>query len=272
MKTLRYVNLDPTGNLTCLVLDPPEPADEPAVTRYLMGECEQVAYLEPASDPSARTRVRLMGGEFCGNASMAAACFLAAGDGLQPGEEKTVPLEVSGAEGVLNCTAKNNGRSWKGTVPMPRILGTEEIQSGDLTLTAVRMEGIRHFILADQTLPDAAAKILLKALADTVPEPAAGLLQWNRSTGIMRPLVLVKGSDTLVWETGCGSGSAAVGVFEALTRKERERKTEVRQMGGTITASARLREDGGADVTITGKVRLSGEKRLEIDEGAVRNV
>ena len=57
MKTLRYVNLDPTGNLTCLVLDPPEPSEEPAVTRYLMGECEQVAYLEPATDPEARIRV-----------------------------------------------------------------------------------------------------------------------------------------------------------------------------------------------------------------------
>ena len=272
MKTLRYVNLDPTGNLTCLVLDPPEPAEEPAVTRYLMGECEQVAYLEPALDPEARIRVRLMGGEFCGNASMAAACYLAAGDGLQPGEEKTIPLEVSGAEGILQCKAKNNGRSWKGTVPMPRILGTREFKSGDLTLTAVRMEGIRHFILADQTLPDAAAKILVKALADTVPEPAVGLLQWNRSTGIMRPLVFVRGSDTLVWETGCGTGSAAVGVYEAMARNERERQTDVRQMGGTITASAKLRGDGGAEVTITGRVRLSGEKRLEIDGKAIRNL
>ena len=53
MKSFRYVRLDPTGNLTCLVLDPVEKAEEPGIT------------------------ARLMGGEFCGNAAMASACYLA---------------------------------------------------------------------------------------------------------------------------------------------------------------------------------------------------
>ena len=86
MKSYRYVTLDPTGNLTCLVLDPVDPAEEAEVTRQLLGECEQVAYLVPPEKPEAVAGIRLMGGEFCGNAAMAAAAWLAR-DGMAQGEE-----------------------------------------------------------------------------------------------------------------------------------------------------------------------------------------
>ena len=63
MSEIRYVTLDPTGNITCLVTAMPPDADEAAVTRRLMRECEQVAFLEAPAQPGARARIRLMGGE-----------------------------------------------------------------------------------------------------------------------------------------------------------------------------------------------------------------
>ena len=45
MSNYRYVKLDPTGNITCLVLDPASPEEEKAITRELLKQCEQVAYL-----------------------------------------------------------------------------------------------------------------------------------------------------------------------------------------------------------------------------------
>ena len=56
MKTYRYVTLDPTGNLTCLVLDPADPADEAALTRKLLEQCEQVAYLVPPVTSAEKVR------------------------------------------------------------------------------------------------------------------------------------------------------------------------------------------------------------------------
>ncbi len=263
MKSFRYVRLDPTGNLTCLVLDPVEKAEEPGITARLMAECEQVAYLEAARDPRARARIRLMGGEFCGNAAMASACYLAERDGIGAGE---VLLEVSGAEGPVRCGVRKGEDAWEGSAEMPPVLGAEALRAEGHALTAVRMEGIRHFI-AEGPLPNReGSEALLRRLAEHIPEEAAGLLRWNRERGEMRPLVLVKGSGTLVWETACGSGSAAVGALEALRRGDGETETAVRQPGGEIRARVRVRDGRPETVVISGRVRLSPEKILFVKQ------
>ena len=96
MKSYRYVLLDPTGNLTALVLDPADPEDERLLTSELLKLSEQVAYLEPPKEPGAVAAIRLMGGEFCGNAAMASAAWLIR-DEAEQGRPKTLLLEVSGA-------------------------------------------------------------------------------------------------------------------------------------------------------------------------------
>ena len=102
MSAVRYVILDPTGNITCLVTQA-SGIDERRLTRRLMQECEQVAYLEPPTLPGSMARIRLMGGEFCGNAAMASACWLAMKKGLLTPEPVVFPLEMSGVNGLLPC-------------------------------------------------------------------------------------------------------------------------------------------------------------------------
>ena len=121
MKPVRYVILNPTGNLTALVTGWGGAEDEPEITARLMQESEQVAYLEPPTQPGALARIRLMGGEFCGNAAMAAAGWLIR-DRLQNGTEMTVPIEVSGADGVLFCRIRGTEGGFEGTVEMPQVL------------------------------------------------------------------------------------------------------------------------------------------------------
>ena len=108
MKTYRYVKLDPTGNTTCLVLDPTEPQDEKAVTRKLLEECEQVAYLEAPTQPGAVAAIRLMGGEFCGNAAMAAAAWLVREE-LAEGEKKAVRRARAGLRRVRGSVSREWG-------------------------------------------------------------------------------------------------------------------------------------------------------------------
>ena len=254
MKRYAYVKLDPTGNLTDLVTEAVEAGDEKRVTAELMKECEQVAYLEPAQH-GGRARIRLMGGEFCGNAAMAAACYLVREE-LKTGDETVVPLEVSGAEGVLSCRVKALEDGYEGTVPMPKVISIQRETWNGLQLAAVRMEGILHMI-CEETLPsEAAAECLLREIAARVPDDAVGLLQWK--DGYMRPLVYVRGSDTMVWETGCGSGSAAAGAWEAYKRKD-ETRTVVRQPGGVIRVNARAENGQIRELSITGRVRIGKE-------------
>ena len=215
MKTYRYVRLDPTGNITCLVLDPADHGDEKNLTRELLKECEQVAYLEKPSLPGAVAAIRLMGGEFCGNAAMAAAGWLVR-DRLRSGEEMTVPIEVSGAQGVLFCRIRGLDDGFEGMVEMPRVLGIRPVKAGGISVTEVRMEGITHLIRENrEPLEKEKAEALLKAFAEGNGAEAAGLLDRNPETGFMRPLVYVRGSGTLVWESACGSGTAAIGALEA---------------------------------------------------------
>ena len=262
MKKYRYVKLDPTGNITCLVLDPANHGDETILTRELLKECEQVAYLEEPSMPGAVAAIRLMGGEFCGNAAMASAAWLLRNE-PDPGMEKALLLEVSGAAEPVLCTVRRTAEGYEGTVEMP---GVPEIDTETLCgipFTAVRMEGITHLICEDRTFRPAEAEKLLREIAEKRQEEAIGLLQWNRETRCMTPLVWVRGSGSLVWEHGCGSGSAAVGAAEAL-RKGGKAFTEVIQPGGTITVTAVAEDKIIRSVSICGKVRLGTETTVEV--------
>ena len=256
MKPARYVLLDPSGNLTALVTEWGGREDEEEITRRLMRLSEQVAYLEPASLPGAVARIRLMGGEFCGNAAMAAAGWLVR-DRIRPGVEMTVPLEVSGAEDIVFCRIRGTEDGAEGTVEMPPVLEIFRTDKYGLPLTAVRMEGIVHFIReGGGPLDPGKAEALLREIAADVPDDAVGLLDRNPETGGMKPLVYVRESGTAVWETACGSGSAAVGAALAARSGTGKVTTEVKQPGGIIRAEAEAENGTVRRVTITGTIRF----------------
>ena len=105
---------------------------------------------------------------------------------------------------------------------------------------------------------------MLRQIAGLLPDEAIGLIQWDRTRQYMRPLVFVRGSGSLVWEHGCGSGSAAVGAAEALRNGPGETETEVKQPGGTIRVSAAAGNGQILSVKISGRVKLGKETIIEI--------
>ena len=263
MKAYRYVTLDPTGNLTCLVLDHAGPEEEPLLTRRLLQECEQVAYLEPPAEPETVAGIRLMGGEFCGNAAMATAVWLVQGQ-VGPDMEKRLLLRVSGAAEPVLCTARKIRDGYEGTVMMPGVPEIREEALCGRLLTVARMQGIVHVIRENGFTGKNEAEALIREIAEQLPDEAVGLLQWNREAQYMQPLVFVRGSGSLVWERGCGSGSAAVGTLEALRSGQKEKTTDVRQPGGLIRAAARTENGTVTGVSITGQVRTGPEKTVMI--------
>lgn len=262
MSAYEYVILDPTGNLTALVTDPVNPEDEKSLTRELLKQSEQVAYLEAPSMPGAVAAIRLMGGEFCGNAAMAAAAWLVRNE-LKPGQEMSLLLEVSGTAEPVLCTVRAEKTGYEGTVQMPAIAGIGAETLCGIPFTAVRMEGITHLIYDGMMNREEAESLLLR-IAEQEPEQAVGLLQWNRETQEMRPLVYVRGSESLVWENGCGSGSAAAGALEALRNGQAKRTTPIRQPGGTIRVTAETENGAIRSVSITGQIRLGNVNRIEV--------
>lgn len=263
MKEIRYVLLDPTGNLTALVLDPVEPHERPWVTEALMKQSEQVGYLTEPKGSEARARLEMMGGEFCGNASMATAVYLASLDGPEPGKEEAILLEVSGADGLVACRAKSGKDGWRGAVEMPLPTRTEPCRILGTELDAVYMPGMVHLIYTGPALEKAVAEALLEAAEERFSEPAMGLLQYDRKRKRMIPLVRVRESGTQVWETACGSGTAAVGYLEAV-KAGSSVNVKVCQPGGVLRAEAEWRAGRPSRMILSGTVRLNPPQVLTL--------
>ncbi len=266
---LDFVKFDPTGNTTILVTTPVPRERHGAVAAALLSRLggEQVGYVEAPTLPGVVARLQMMGGEFCGNATMSLGALLAR-------ERRTsrleVRLEVSGIEGPVPCRVEYNAAAgcWIGSVSMPRperigeqVLATD---AGPLVVPLVQMPGISHLLIPASVAPDEAQ--LRRRLPEwnaALGADALGALTWDEERSTIDPLVYVPASGTLVRENGCGSGSAAVGCWLA-RRAGRDLRTDVRQPGGTITVDARMQGGVVASVTITGRVELVEEGSTDL--------
>lgn len=258
---IRYTLLDPTKNMTVLVETAMDRGLYARAARELLSsipEAEQVGWLEPASTPGCWGRLQMMGDEFCGNATMATASLLASRRGLRSGETADVPLEVSGAEGPLTCRVLGEADgSFRGTVrlPLPERLSEQDfdLRGERLRLPVVELPGITHVLVPEEKLSRTEAERLIRPWGESFDAEAVGILLLRGEE--MTPLVLVKPTDSAVWERGCGSGSAAVGAWNA-RRTGGEAVTEVRQPGGVITVQAAWDGERVSSLAITGTIRV----------------
>ena len=265
MKICHYVMLNPTGNLTALVLDHVAPEDERFLTRELLKNSEQVAYMESPTIPRAEAAIRLMGGEFCGNATMASAAWILRNH-LSAGEEKKILLQVSGTSQPVSCHIKKTEECFQGTVLMPTVQSLYRTSLAGRSFTAVKMEGILHLIHEDTPMDKTETENLLRDIVSSLPDDAVGLLQWDRTRSKLLPLIFVRGSNSMVWEHGCGSGSAAIGAHEAFQHGDGITITSIHQPGGTITADVEVKNGTIISIHITGFIHLGQVKTIELPE------
>ena len=266
---MNYVKINPSGNITLLVTDPVPRRDQSEIARQLMqldSSAEQVGFLETASLPSAAARLQMMGGEFCGNATMSLAAYLARRDGLADGEEALYPLEVSGADGLISCRIRRTGCAYMGTVPMPlpREIAQVEILPG-LQAPLVRFAGIDHAIVPGHLISEAQAEEIIAPLCAKLNAEALGILLLGEGGQRIRPLVYVKSTGSAVWENSCGSGTAAVGAYHAFVQKKNV-QLEIAQPCPDTCIGVSAAYVGGriCRLEITGRVRLEEGRNVQI--------
>ena len=252
---LNFVKLSPTRNITILVTDPvPRSLHADISARLMDGECvggEQVGFVEAAGLPGARARLQMMGGEFCGNASMSLAAWLAYQDGLADGAQAQLPLEVSGAAGLVRCGILRCGNDYEGTVsmPLPERICEEDFGDGQ-RWPVVHFPGISHAIVAESALTPGQAKACIGRWCERLGAEAMGILLLSDAADAFIPLVYVRSTMSAVWEHGCGSGSAAIGAYLA-ARQGGNVDCVLSQPGGSI----RVQVQPGK-IAITGRVRI----------------
>ena len=263
---LQYYIADPTKNITALVGTPVPPASRPFAAAEIMKRepsCEQVGfvYRDGAGEPC----LAMAGGEFCGNASMAAAALFCRQEGIAAGETRELLLTVSGARKRIpvRVTALTDG-SFAGTVrlPPPERISSEALPLNGmfLSLPVVWYPGIAHIMVTKDELTAADAETVVKDWCARLNAQGLGIMLFDGAAMALRPLVWIPGADTLFWESSCASGTGALGAYLAGATGGTV-SLSVKEPGGTL----RFRAEPGGSPVLSGSVLLSGERTVHCE-------
>jgi diaminopimelate epimerase len=241
---LKIVRADPAGNITVFVLDPPsnEKIRADAAMTLLADPglgAEQVGFVSFAKGI---WRLEMAGGEFCGNASRSAALLAASMQGLSG--RHTLIIETSGMSAPLPVLIDTVAQTAEIAIPGP--IEETFINLEGRIFPVYVFEGITHIIAEDIESDEILARELINKMDNRMDKSskndqgngscsAMGVMFYDTDKRFMRPIVWTRMMDTFVFESSCGSGSAALGVWILRSVQDAETSIELVQPGGTIT-------------------------------------
>ena len=215
------------GNTTALVYNCPKRLRK-AITAQLLKYAEQVGFVDGS-------RLEMMGGELCVNATLAFASTLS----------KRGKLFASGINGPVNY-ANNKTRT---TICLP--LKYKRI------CNILLFKGI-GFMIANKKI----SKIILSKLCKKYGLPAFGAINYKENN--ISPYVYVKETGSFVKETACGSGSIAFSIFSGKRKIIQPSGGVIYvRLGKRVRVSAQVTEDGENNLFKSRKTSYSikrGEK------------
>lgn len=260
---ISYTKIDPSGNITLIVGSPVPRSEQSRVAAELMArdpEAEQVGFLEAPSDPCCSVRLQMMGGEFCGNATLSAAAVI------------TRQLDMDGADMLIEVSGAPEPVKVSGTAPAPDVFNGEvamplpesisECSFLDgfdcYTLPLVRFPGICHAILPAGALSREKAERLIGPWCRQIRADALGLMFFDREKSALTPLVYVGSTGTAVWEGSCASGTSAVAAYLAEIDGEYAR-VRLAQPRGTLSAAASYSGSQLRSLSLSGSAVIRGK-------------
>jgi diaminopimelate epimerase len=261
---MKILAADPAKNITVFILDPVEdPAGRAALARAILTEkslkAEQVGFVSsPVSGHGPSLwHLEMAGGEFCGNAARCFGLYVARMQGLKG--KANLFVSVSGAKEPVHVEVDTE-RSLA-AAEMPRPLVMESLDYEGRSLPVLVFEGITHVIAQDLESGDENFYAIKAAVEKKLSAPAAlGVIFYDTTSRFMRPAVYVRSVDTMTFESSCGSGSAALGIWLSREIYDGIASFAIAQAGGLIETEIVKKDGHVVRVTIGGEVSL-GEPR-----------
>ncbi len=216
MEKYNYKIYIPSGNPTALVLSMKRDIEKRRmINDEIMGLysfIEQVGFI---NDDINNPELLMAGGEFCGNATRSAVYY------YLKGKKGKIKIKVSGVKNILNAGIDKDNNVW---VDMPIIKGLfiNSIKELNKKEAIIKLQGITHVIIEDKNINNKYNKEELKNYSynilkkyNLLDEPASGVMYINclENKIELTPIVFVKDINTLFYETACGSGTVAVGLY-----------------------------------------------------------
>ena len=253
MAQCNYYLVNPTGNITVLVESRFSTEVQPFVAKKLLElekSGEQAGFIINEKSDDFDIKIRMSGGEFCGNACMAAAVVF-----LEKSRDfkKLVKVSISGCDEPVNVTVDEKTDSgYVCRVQMPRAESVGEITAvingAETVLPIIHYKGISHILIKGR-LSANYAETFVRNLSKELSCDALGLLFVNESLTSLTPLVYVPAVDALYWENSCASGTAALGEY-LLKSDYKAFPIAVKEPGGILKIS------NNNGVCLEGKCRI----------------
>jgi len=279
---LNFIKANPTENMTVFVFDQVPRSMYMEIAKQIMDysniHAEQVGFIEKTSPDKGEACVRLhmMGGEFCVNATRALAAILVQREHckIQKKEGKfIVPLEVSGSDEIIFCEVEPNNKNndMSSSISTAKIPSPKRIQ--DFTITyknvihegsLVEFSGITHLIVDSKGI-DSKEEFFINVKKNLrhLDSEALGVMFFNEEESYMDPLVYVKSTESVIWERGCGSGTAALGTVLS-HRLKKNIDMVVKQPGGDLEVVTEWKENKISNIYLKGVVDITAEGTLYI--------
>ncbi|KKI90052.1 diaminopimelate epimerase [Bacillus sp. SA1-12] len=270
-----FIKVNPTQNMTILVKSNYLVEEYKHIASKIMSYdsvyAEQVGFITKPTNNEAAARLHMAGGEFCGNACMAMAALIAAEKGIKQNDLTEILLEVSGIESLIMCQVKRTSDEFycQVTMPIPKKIEQKTIKydGGDVNIIIVRYQEFIHIVIEvdefSKTVREK-AQSLAKLLGVTLGAGLIGILLYNPDSYQLAPLIYVPNLDSMVWERGCGSGTASIGAYLAW-RKRGEIAAKIKQPGGTINVFATCHNEEITSLSIEGAVEIVAQGKAFID-------
>ncbi|WP_461614106.1 hypothetical protein [Clostridium sp. Marseille-QA1073] len=187
------------------------------VSKYEKFQVEQSGFLILKD-----SHFEMAGGEFCGNASRAAAVIFSL---LQ--EESIVDFTVSGFNGIVHSTVNkyfDNEYNVESIFNGMNILSKEVKLSNGTQAFLVDLGGIVHIVIEGE-LPSNYKDIHKEVTSelDLLRKSAVGVVWYTKRENKpvkIHPIIWVNEVNTFYYETSCGSGSIAVAVVTGINEIE----------------------------------------------------
>lgn len=261
---LQFIKTSPTQNMTILIETQIPEENQLAVAQKLIAYhsvcAEQAGFIQEPKNKQATKALRMMAGEFCGNATLSLAAWLMEQKHMALGEKERILLEVSGTNALIPCEIQKEDGGYYGTVdmPIPLRIEQEKFQLGreNYVFPVVYFEGIAH-IIVDRKIWGEQAKNKAEQAAymweERMPN-AFGILLWDDKTEQLEPLVCLKNT-SLIWERGCGSGTSAIGAYLAMETKK-DITLECSQPGGMMGVKVKVENREITSLQVSGHVSI----------------
>lgn len=216
---------------------------------------EHVGFLSFPDNSASDGRLDMMGGELCINALRSAATLL----GIERNKQ-IIRLESSGTDEIFDCRVVGSGKKRNSSIAFSLCPLITYLESG---VSIVRLDGIAHILIeypkdVDIENPESIFVTISEKFAQELTLfPAFGIIPfqpWEDGYRIF-PVVYVRSTNSLVLETGCGSGSVAL-AMSILDRSRSSGRIIVYQPSGSSYCLDVLMKAAGARVSLESEVEL----------------